>query len=148
MKLSLLKDLLARNAESNVGFVLPDGKAIDPDFHVTEVGHVVKNFIDCGGTARSRETCVLQVWLASNDKDHRLTAGKLAAILELAKSVVPSDDIDVEVEYEDVSTSQYPIEFVDDHSGALRFKLENRPTDCLAREACGLEPCGEKTGCC
>src|SRR5580658_8386837 len=99
MKLRDLTDKLRRHPAKNVCFVLPDGDPIPANFHVTEVGHVVKNFIDCGGTVRRQETCLLQTWIAGNDPDHLLSAGKLAKILELSAKVVPSDDLDVEVEY-------------------------------------------------
>ncbi len=143
MKLSELRDLLARNPESALRFVLPKGRAIRADFHVTEVGHVVKRFIDCGGTVRSAEACVLQVWLARNDRDHRLAAGRLASILGLAKAVLPSGDPDVEVEYEDGLLSQFPVVSFAAKPGVVTFKLGSKHTDCLAREACGLE-----SGCC
>jgi hypothetical protein len=143
MKLSDLGELLSRHPESSLRIFLPDGREIQADFHVTEVGHVAKRFIDCGGSLHAREACVLQVWLARNDPEHRLRAGRLASILKLAKPVIPSGDLDVEVEYEDGVISQYPVSSVETVPGELRFKLESRHTDCLAREACGLE-----SGCC
>lgn len=141
--MSELKDVLARNPGSALRFVLPTGRAIRADFHVTEVGHVAKRFIDCGGTVRSAEACVLQVWLARNDRDHRLAAGRLASILELAKPVLPRADLDVEVEYEDSAISQYPVASFGEKPGVVTLKLGSKHTDCLAREACGLE-----SGCC
>lgn len=150
MKLSELKDILRREPTKTLRIVLPDGHSIPADFHVTEVGHVVKNFIDCGGTTRSTESVVLQTWVAANDKDHRLGSGKLANILDLARNVVPSDDLDVEVEYEGSVISQYPLGGVSVEGDHLRFTLEEKHTDCLAREACALEPsgCGPSDGTC
>jgi hypothetical protein len=139
MKLFELKEFLANNPEHNLRFLLPDGRPIQADFHVTEIGHVSKRFIDCGGAMHSQETCVLQVWVARNDADHRLKAHKLASILELAKSVVSSDDLDVEVEYEDAAISQYVVASIEREPYGLLFKLTGKHTDCLAREACGLE---------
>src|SRR5476649_2901588 len=110
MYLRELKSLLREHSTKNLGFVLPDGDPIPPDFHITEIGHVTKNFVDCGGSVRSTAACVLQAWNAANDPDHRLTAGKLAAILDLAGAVVPSDDLEVEVEYEGCQISQYPVD--------------------------------------
>jgi hypothetical protein len=149
MKLSELRDSLARNPESTLGFQLPDGSAIRADFHVTEVGHVTKRFIDCGGKTHSSEACILQVWLADNDKEHRLMAGKLASILELAKPVMPAADLDVEIEYEKGVVSQYPVASIEAAPGRLEIKLSLKHTDCLAREACGLDQacCGTE-GCC
>lgn len=147
MNLSALKTTLLEQRDLNVRLVLPDGDPIAADFHVTEVGHVVKNFIDCGGTVRRIETCLLQTWVAGNDTDHRLTAEKLAKILDLAAKVVPSDDLDVEVEYEPCCVAQYKIDHAEVVGGELRFQLAHKHTDCLAREACGLTPAGEGCGC-
>ncbi len=150
MILGELKAILREHQEKHLLFVLPGGDSIPPDFHVTEVGHVVKNFVDCGGTVRSTAACVLQAWTAANDHGHRLSAGKLASILELARAVVPSDDLDVEIEYESCGISQYPLVAGIAKDGALTFTLGRKHTDCLAREACGLEPsacCGTDSCC-
>ncbi|HEY4301150.1 MAG TPA: DUF6428 family protein [Candidatus Didemnitutus sp.] len=142
MNIRAFKASLREHPNLNVRVVLPDGEPIAPDFHITEVGHVVKNFIDCGGTRRKAEAVVLQAWVAANDPEHRLSAGQLSAILDLAGSVIPSDELPVEVEYEGGSISQYPVSDVGAVADELRFTLTEKHTDCLAREACGLEPCG------
>jgi hypothetical protein len=142
MNLGTLKTNLLGNPAKNIRLILPDGDPIPADFHVTEVGHVVKKFVDCGGTVRLQETCLLQAWVAGNDPDHRLTAEKLAKILELSTKVIPSDDLDVEVEYEPCAVAQYRIESAIDAGTELRFQLAHKHTDCLAREACGLAAAG------
>jgi Family of unknown function (DUF6428) len=141
MNLGSLKSALREHSDKALLFVLPDGDPIPAEFHVTEVGHVAKNFIDCGGTRRSAETAILQVWVSESDPGHRLAPGKLLSILELAGSVVPSDDLGVEVEYEGCSVSQYPVVGFSVGRGELRFALGEKHTDCLAREACGLGSC-------
>ena len=146
MNLSGLKTNLRQHAGLNVRLVLPDGNPIQADFHVTEVGHVVKNFIDCGGTVRRIETCLLQTWVAGNDAVHRLSAEKLAKILDLAGKVVPSDELEVEVEYEPCCVAQYKIERAEVGGSELRFQLAHKHTDCLAREVCGLTPAGSGCG--
>jgi hypothetical protein len=157
MKLHAFKDYLLRHSDQPVGFVFDDGESIPSHFHVTEVGHVTKAFIDCGGTVRHASTVQLQVWLG-HDAHHRLTAGKLAKIIDLAKPLLPSDDLEVEIEYEGCVISQYTVEGAALADGQLAFQLADKHTDCLAKEACGLEPagtaagssgcCGGKTGCC
>ncbi len=154
MNISTLKTRLLQHPDKPVRFVLPDGDAIPAAFHVTEVGHVVKNFIDCGGTKRSQESCLLQTWVAEDDQAHRLTAGKLAKILALSAAVVPSDELDVEVEYDSGVVAQYTVETAAVQAEELRFSLGNKQTDCLARESCGVSPeaagcgCGEVSGKC
>ena len=141
MNLGSLKSALREHSDKALLFVLPDGDPIPAEFHVTEVGHVAKNFIDCGGTRRSAEAAVLQVWVSEGDPGHRLAPGRLLSILDLAGSVVPSDGLDVEVEYEGCSISQYPVVGFAVEGGELRFTLGEKHTDCLAREACGLGSC-------
>jgi len=135
MNISQFRDQLSAHSDKPILLILPDGGLVPSHFHVTEVGHVKKNFIDCGGTRRSVETCLLQTWVA-NDTEHRLDAGKLEQIFTLAGDILPSQDLPVEVEYEDDLTAQFPViahEIVD---GALAFHLGWKHTDCLAKEKC------------
>jgi hypothetical protein len=147
MNLRSFKSSLLHNPAQHIRFILPDGDPIPAEFHVTEVGHVVKNFIDCGGTIRSQESCLLQTWVAEDDKNHRLIAGKLARILDLSRRVVPSEDLEVEVEYETCAVSQYKIDSVTVAGDTLDFVLGHKKTDCLARESCGVTPAGTGCGC-
>ncbi|HEY3756797.1 MAG TPA: DUF6428 family protein [Opitutaceae bacterium] len=147
MTLAALKTILRQHPGRNVRLILPDGDPIPADFHVTEVGHVLKNFIDCGGTVRRLETCLLQTWVAGNDSTHRLATEKLAKIVDLASQVVPSDDLEVEVEYEPCCVAQYQIDHADAAIGELQFHLAHKHTDCLAREACGLTAAGPESDC-
>jgi hypothetical protein len=147
MKLSAFKTHLLAHADKPVGFVFDDGDTIPERFHITEVGHVVKNFIDCGGTVRQVSSVQLQVWLGE-DTAHRLTAGKLAKIIDLARPLIPSDALEVEVEYEGCVISQYTVEDATDGDMQIAFRLGDKHTDCLAKEACGLTPAGAASGCC
>lgn len=148
MQLGTLKERLRQHPEKIVRLVLPDGDAIAARFHVTEVGHVTRRFIDCGGTIRQLESCLLQTWVPDGDADHRLTAGKLAKILDRSNQVVPSDDLAVEIEYESCVVAQYALEESSVEGDSLTFSLGNKKTDCLAREACGVEPAAAGAGCC
>lgn len=153
MKLSAFKQQLSTHPDQGIGFVFDDGELIPEHFHITEVGHVAKHFIDCGAAMRKVECVQLQVWLG-NDKDHRLTAGRLTKIIDLAKPLLPSDELEVEVEYEGCVISQYTIEGTL-NTGRLLFQLADKHTDCLAKEACAIEAagtasrsCGGSTNCC
>jgi len=137
MKLSELKSLLAENADRHFRIRLPDGDAIPQSFHVTEIGHVRKTFLDCGGTRRETETCQLQIWVGE-DYDHRIETGKMAGILEAGKSVLPNDSVPVEIEYEDRMISQYTISSHEITGDAVILALAHKHTECLAPELCGL----------
>lgn len=152
MNITEFRNILEQHPDKNLRFVLPDQSAIPPHFHITEVGHVRKNFIDCGGTQRSTEACILQAWVAKNDEDHSLKAGTLAKILGLAKTILPDDDLPVEVEFEAPHISQFPIQSAEKAGDALVFRLTTKHTDCLAKEQCGLESasscCAAESECC
>ncbi len=126
---------LKNHPELPLIFQLPDGGLVPAHFHVTEVGHVLKRFIDCGGTRRSLETCLLQLWVAE-DEDHRLTAGKLASIFNVAGDVLPHDELPVEIEYEEGVVAQFPVEQAVVSEGRLVFQCGWKHTDCLARGIC------------
>lgn len=135
MNITELISHLNAHADKPLLFVLPDGGMIPAHYHVTEVGHVMKRFIDCGGTRRTLETCLLQTWV-HDDVEHRLKAGKLAAIFGQAGDVLPHHELPVEVEYEDGVVAQFPVERAEVIDGALAFHLGLKHTDCLARGIC------------
>ena len=147
MNIASFKTNLRQHLAKNVRFILPDGDPIPADFHITEVGHVVKNFVDCGGTVRRLETCLLQAWIAGDDPDHRLSAAKLGNILDLSAGIIQSDDLEVEMEYEACAVAQYKVEGAETDGKELRFQLAHKHTDCLAREACGLTAGGSERDC-
>ena len=149
MRVCELLAALGKYLDSNIELMLPDGTPVPAHFHVTEVGLVRKDFIDCGGTRRSTSTCVLQAWLA-DDFDHRLDTTKLKRIVELALLILASDTLDVEFEVQEKSISIFSLQttlFID---GKLRMLLANKHTACLAPQlgvVTSQNSC-ESTGCC
>ncbi len=127
--------LLRIHTASPLGLKLPSGVLVPAHFHITEVGHVTKRFIDCGGTRRTQETCLLQTWV-HDDTEHRLFAGKLADIFERAGDLLPSHELPVEIEHEGESVSQFTVEGAEFSSGSLVIQLGAKHTDCLARGIC------------
>src|SRR5579871_3622396 len=126
MNLNEFSTLVAAHPEKLMRFVLPNGKSIPASYHITEVGYVKKDFIDCGGTSRSVSACVLQAWIAANDEDHRLSAGKLSAILKMASTILPDHEVPVELEYEAPIISQFTIESTRVEGEAIVFYLRNK----------------------
>ncbi len=147
MKLRELKTILALHPDALPRFILPAGDAIPAHFHLTEVGHITKRFIDCGGQLHDRkDTCLLQTYVA-DDVEHRLTASTFAKILQLGNQVLPHDDLEVEVEYDCCVVGQYPIASADSSGGHIHIQLGEKHTDCLAKEKCGIndEGCAPAT---
>lgn len=130
MKLSEIKEILAK-AES-VNFQLENGIAVPEHFHVTEVGIITKNFIDCGGTVRHEKVANFQLWDA-NDYEHRLKAGKLLNIISLSEKVLGMEDLEIEVEYQSDTIGKYDLSF-----NGKNFLLMSKKTACLASDKCGI----------
>jgi hypothetical protein len=139
MNVKKFNQLLADNPDSALHVMLPDGEFVPDHFHITEVGRVEKQFIDCGGTRREAVCCVLQIWVA-NDKDHRLPSTKLGEIMKVAGSLL-ADDLPLVVEYGSGTVSQYPVGDVEVTPKGLLLVLGAKPTACLAQEKCGVKGC-------
>jgi hypothetical protein len=151
MTLYDLQAALEANPNSLPRFVLPDGDYIPAHAHVTEVGHVVRNFIDCGGQTGKEEKIVLQTHVGS-DINHRLRSDRFAKILQLGTRVIPSADLDVDVEYDCCVVAQYPIAEAKPHGEHLNLVLRRDRTQCRARERRESETAGDccatSTACC
>lgn len=130
MKISELKQYLAE--VSAINFKLPDNSYLPVHFHVTEVGLVTKHFIDCGGTERKETVANFQLWEAG-DYDHRLAPQKFLHILNLSQKILGSDDLDIEVEYQQGTIGKFGLTF-----DGKDFVLTNKQTACLAQDACGI----------
>lgn len=130
MKLSEIKNHLA-SAES-VNFKLEDGTLVPEHFHVTEVGIITKDFIDCGGTVRHEKVANFQLWDA-NDYEHRLKAGKLLNIISLSEKILGMEDLEIEVEYQGQTISKYDLGY-----DGQNFVLLAKTTACLAPDQCGV----------
>jgi hypothetical protein len=130
MKISDFKAQLA--SMQSLSFRLPNGETIPAHFHITEVGKVTKNYIDCGGTVREESKVNFQLWIA-NDTDHRLDPSKLLGIIELANPLIGSQDLDIEFEYQGDTICKYGIQSI-----LGQFVLTATQTDCLAKDHCGI----------
>lgn len=155
MKLSEIKHHL-KNLET-IGFQLPNGELVPAHFHVTEVGRITKDFIDCGGKVRTETVINFQLW-EENDYDHRLHPEKLLKIIELSERIFKFEDLEIEVEYQGKETiGKYNLDFNGTH-----FLLTSKLTACLALDACGIPAtkpkiklseiqnscCSPSSGCC
>jgi len=149
MRLSDFKNHLG--TVNTIDFKLPSGEHVPAHFHVTEVGLIKKNFIDCGGRMRKENKINFQLFTAT-DYDHRLAAHKLKAIIDLSEKQLELPDAEIEVEYQGETIGKYGLDF---ENGS--FLLTTKQTDCLAKDSCGIEEqqksitnasCAPGSGCC
>jgi hypothetical protein len=137
MKLSEIKKQLS--TLENVTFLLPNGTFVPEHFHVTEVGLITKNFIDCGGKVRNESVVNFQLWDA-NDFEHRLKPQRLLDIITLSERVLGIEDSEIEVEYQSETIGKYDLGF-----NGTNFMLLNKKTACLAEDQCGIPQEKQKT---
>ena len=136
-------------------FQLPNGEFVPAHFHITEVGNINLNYIDCGGILRQEKKISLQLWVAS-DTEHRLKPENLLNILQLAEKQLGFSNIEIEVEYQQSTIGRYELSIEGDV-----FQLINTQTACLAPDQCGIPKekarvrvtanglnCNPETGCC
>lgn len=146
-----LLSVLTTHPDAAIHLVLPDESQVPAHFHITEVGRVRKDFVDCGGTVRRTESCVLQVWVAG-DLHHRLDTTKLAKIVDKGAALFESTAIPLEVEFDNGVISQYPVLGIAASDAGLVLQLSAKHAACLAPDRCGvkleiLSSCSEP-GCC
>jgi len=132
MKLSELKNIVATLDELH--FQLPNGDLVPSHYHVTEVGYITKNFIDCGGTIREEKVVNLQLWFA-DDVSHRLQPQKLLNIIALSEKKLNILDFEIEVEYQSDTIGKYGLDF-----NGKNMVLTSKKTACLALDACVVPP--------
>lgn len=151
MNLALFKEHLKNINE--ISFLKPNGDGIPKHFHITEVGQINKQYIDCGGTIRAESIISMQLW-ESVDFWHRLNPSKLLSIIELSEKKLGICNHEIEIEYQGETIGKYGIEFAD---GV--FKLIKTHTNCLASDKCGIPKvenikeklipsCNPNSGCC
>ena len=149
MNLQEFKATLAEHPDHQLGIQFDTGLQIAPHFHITEIGKVTKDFVDCGGTRRTTVSCVLQT-LVANDFDHRLKSDKLAGILEKAGVLGLDESLPMEVEVQTDTIGVYSFARALARDGNLLFTINSKQTACLAPDKCGLEelPVTEQADCC
>jgi hypothetical protein len=138
MTLEEFAAVLSANPGAALQLMLPDRSFVPAHFHVTEVGRVQKDFVDCGGTVRSSSNCVLQVWVAG-DVAHRLDTTKLAKILHQGMPLFTTTAIPLEIEYDNGLISQYPAQGADVSPTGVVLHLGSKHAACLAPDRCGVK---------
>ncbi len=146
VKLSALRAVLDACPGLPLSVIWTDGEPIEAHFHVTEVGRVQRDFVDCGGRLRRNVCCMLQTWVG-DDTDHRITSGKLLKALDFAASVLGDDDLPVELEYEACNVVQVVLSSVEPTADALLLRVSSKHTDCLAKDVCLPAPSASGSGC-
>jgi hypothetical protein len=156
MKISQFKSAwqLAKPTD-NPQFLQSNGVPVSAHYHITEIGLILKNYVDCGGVVRQERKASMQLWLA-NDTDHRLSTEKLLEIIEKSEQLFGLKDEELEVEFQGQTIETYGMSAQD-----FGFQFITKKTTCLAPDHCGISneqlppemqkkytACTPNSGCC
>lgn len=156
MKISQFKSALQlAKPEANPVFLQTSGISVAAHYHITEIGLILKNYVDCGGVVRQERKASMQLWLA-NDTDHRLSTEKLLGIIEKSEQLFGLKDEELEVEFQGQTIETYGLAVQD-----FGFQFTAKKTTCLATDHCGISneqlplemqkkntACTPNSGCC
>ena len=151
--------MLKNESPASIRIFLPGGEEVPANFHVTEVGRVQKDFIDCGGTVRRSLHGQVQL-LVANDFEHRISSEKLLRILDASAPVLGDEPLPLSVEYGQKTAVIYEVTKLEVTEGEMEIRLGDPQTGCLAPDTCGLpyeeagrytprvSICAPDSGCC
>ena len=155
MKISQFKSaLLLLKPQDNPSFIQLSGLPVAAHYHITEIGLVLKNFVDCGGVVRQERKATMQIWLAQ-DVEHRLSVEKLLGIIEKSEELFGLKEDELEIEYQGQTIEHYGLAIQD-----FGFQFIAKQTTCLAPDHCGIPKeqlpndlkknscCTPNSGCC
>ncbi|PKV49186.1 hypothetical protein ATE84_1203 [Aquimarina sp. MAR_2010_214] len=153
--------LLAEHQDKSLLFEYAPGMLVGTNYHITEVKHVTVDAVDCGtGTDFWKET-IIQLWESPNElgKPEYMSTLKALGILRKVGKMKPYEmDAVAKIEYGNTMfhTAQLHISDFEIKNDQLILKLTVNPTDCKAKEVCGITEanseetasCAPGSGCC
>src|SRR6056297_4027570 len=135
--------LLKQHPNKELLFQYAPGKMVAANYHITEIKNITIDAVDCGaGTDYWKET-IIQLWESPKEvgKPDFMHTNKALEILNRVDSIKPMEkEVEVKFEY---SNEQFHTAQLFVHSNALDgeqlvFHLGVTPTDCKAKETCGV----------
>ncbi len=163
MKTKELFTLLEENKGRSLLFEYAPGQLVGANYHITEVKHVSVDAVDCGANADSWNETVIQLWESPSElgKTEFMSAFKALSILnKVGKMKTYDPEAVVRFEYGNslFHTAQLHVLGGQVLENNLVIRLSVQPTDCKAKETCGVpEPaqvgavsggCDPNSGCC
>lgn len=153
--------LLAEHKDKSLLFEYAPGMLVGTNYHITEVKHTTIDAVDCGAGTDSWKETVIQLWESPNElgKPEYMSAYKALAILRKVGTMKAYEmDAVVKIEYGNTMfhTAQLHISDFEIKKDQLILRLTVNPTDCKAKEVCGVTEtntveaasCAPDSGCC
>ncbi|TYP76161.1 DUF6428 family protein [Aquimarina intermedia] len=160
MNTSDFLSLLAEHQEKELLFEYTEGTLVGTNYHITEVKHVMVDSVDCGAGTDAWTETVVQLWESPSElgKPDYMTAFKALGILKKVGTIKPYIlEAELKIEYGNARfhATQLYVNSFEVKEKQLLLKLSTVPTDCKAKEACGIientipeAACSPESGCC
>ncbi|TDN95486.1 hypothetical protein DET49_10184 [Salegentibacter sp. 24] len=161
MKTLELFDLLNQHTDKPLLFEYTSNLLVGANYHITEVKHLKIDSVDCGGGVDTWNETIIQLWESpeENGKTEFMMVSKALSILDKVGQM-KAYDLESEVKFEygnpNFHTAQLLVSGFIIKNGSLLIKLDIHPTDCKAKETCGVSQpdqvsvaqCLPENGCC
>ncbi len=136
---------------------------VGANYHITEVKHVTIDSVDCGAGVDAWKETIIQLWEDPNElgKTEFMSAYKAMGILTKVGHMKPYvADAEIRIEYSNANfhAAQLYVNDYEIRNNNIIIKLTSQPTDCKAKEACGIAApvgvesqaggCAPGSGCC
>ena len=163
MQIEAFLNLLQQHTDKSLLFEYTDGKLVKANYHITEVKHIHVDSVDCGSGTDSWTETVIQLWESPSEigKTEYMTVYKALSILKKVGRMRNYDPMsETRIEYGNATfhTAQLFVNDFDMNEKQLIIKLAVAPTDCKAKDSCGVPEveseavevggCEPGSGCC
>ncbi len=159
MKTQEFLNILKEHQGKSLLFEYAPNLLVGANYHITEVKHVTIDSVDCGAGVDAWKETVVQLWEDPNElgKTAYMSTYKALGILSKVgkmKSYVSNAELKIEYSNTNFHTAQLFVNDFEIRGTNLLFKLASQPTDCKAKEACGIQveeeagSCTPGSGCC
>ncbi len=156
MKTQEFLDILKEHQEKSLLFEYAPNLLVGANYHITEVKHVTIDSVDCGAGVDAWKETIIQLWEDPSElgKTNFMNVSKAIEILSRVGQMKPYVlDAEVRIEYSNANfhTAQLYVNDYEIRGANLLLKLAGQPTDCKAKETCGVavpvEANAQEAGC-
>lgn len=137
MKTKHLLTVLERNKGKQLNFMLPDGRVLKGDLHITEVMNADIQSVDCGGRPDHFNETITQLWVnEASEKEVNWSVDKMLAIYHKVMKVQdlePESESFIEYGDSEYPTIRYIIRNMDETETELTIQLGIKATACKPR---------------
>src|SRR6056297_185997 len=135
--------LLKQHPNKELLFQYAPGKMVASNYHITEIKNITIDAVDCGACTDFWKETIIQLWESPKEVGKRdfINTNKALEILNRVDSIKPMEKgVEVKFEYsnDQFHTAQLYVHNYRADEGQLIVDLGVTPTDCKAKDTCGV----------